>query len=101
MAVGINIDGVNKIKSALNEYCQNLNNHNVFASNTKIRNAFEGSEIENQITNYSKAMTEHINIASRNIINAFDKKMTTVINNYMTHESKTTVIKNAAEQFKS
>ena len=41
MAVGINIDGVNKIKSALNEYCQNLNNHNVFAINTKIRKAFE------------------------------------------------------------
>ncbi len=101
MAVkGLDITGVNKIKSALQDYRDAINKIKIGEGTAVIQKAFKGSYVS-QISTLSKEIDSKLASYTRNLIKEFEDITSSIQSQYKTQDSNASAIKNTISSLKS
>ena len=100
--IGINSNGIEKIKTAMEDYRKDVYSHNVIsASNAKLNAAFKGTTVESQVTRLARQVMNDIDNSMKAIMSDFESRISNVEANYKKQDSSSTVISNAINSIKS
>ncbi len=102
MAVGINANGIQKIKSAMEDYRKDIYIHNnIAATNAKLTAAFKGTNIESQVKSLAKQVVTEIDNSMQTIMKDFESKISNVAENYKKNDLSESVVSEAIKSIKS
>ena len=99
--IGINEAGIEKMKAAVDNYIKAIkNSSNIEASETEIKKAVKGSNVEMQIKTLAAKVDKHIDDVV-NEMTVFKTKIDSVKSSYARYDSNSSSIQNAANKLKS
>lgn len=102
MAVGINENGIEKIKSAMEDYRKDIYIHNnIAATNAKLTAAFKGTNIESQVKSLAEQVMTELDNSMKKIMNDFESKISNVADSYKKHDSSESAVSDAINSIKS
>ncbi len=102
MAVGINANGIEKIKSAMSEYRMEVyKNNSISATNQKLQAAFKGTNVEQQVKALANQVMTEIDNSMKNIMKDFESRISNAAINYKKQDSSSTAISDVTKSIKS
>lgn len=100
--VGINAQGVAKIKQALEDYRKDVWNYNVIsAANTKLTAAFKGTAVESQVKSLANTVTNEIDNYMKTLTTNFNNRLDKVASAYKSQDTSSTAISDVTKSIKS
>lgn len=100
--VGINAQGIAKIKQALEDYRKDVYTYNVIsAANAKLTAAFKGTAVETQVKSLASTVMNEIDNYMKILTTDFNNRIDKVASAYKSQDSSSTAISNVTKSIKS